>query len=148
MGRFETNGVRTPLTVGLYASRMAFGVTSRMLEAGANMVLTQPNTYHLRQERPVDEAHIGMDALLRGRTEHIPELEFTGEAMLVAAALRANRDGLMRHNRVIEIVDMVMDASVDAELSPLVSDENVQEVQDLIRENTAVIDFFPNSDRK
>jgi hypothetical protein len=118
--------------------------TGLQLEPFASKILTPPDIRTLRQERPFDDAHIGRDAVERGRKEDIPELEFTGEALLVAATLRAKHEASVRPDQVSDIVDMVLDAGIDVDLAPLVSDENADEAKTVIRENTRVIDFFPN----
>lgn len=111
---------------------------------GNSRFLGPPDVQELHRTAPLHQAKLGLAAVSRGRKNDIPELEFTGEAMAVAAVLRANDNPDIPRDEVDQVVGKLIEAGIDPELSPLVPDEQVVQAQQLIRQSSPVIPMFPD----
>lgn len=128
--------------VGKFGYTFTQEVGGMALQALASR-FASPDIEKLHSSAPYHETDIGLAAVHRGRKEDIPELEFTGEALAVAAVLRASRNPNIPRDTVDQVVSKLIEAGIDPELSPLVPDEQAVQAQQLMRQS-APTPLFPN----
>jgi hypothetical protein len=131
---------------GWFAVGFARGLVKAAIQAGGDALLTNPNLDHFRQTSSLHAARLGIKAVVDGRGKEAPELEFFGEATAIRAAVRASRDQETRPRVVDEIVEIIAEAGINPELSPLLGDDEAEEAQKLIEGNNRIIDILPQSE--
>jgi len=141
-GNKEWGWLKVGLELGKSGWNLAQGIGQLTLQSIEEKMATDVNG--IVQNKPLDDARIGMDAIRRGRTQNSPELEFMGEAAVILAAVRAEETPVVPEQNVAYIAGMIAEAGIDPILSPLVADETAQRAEKLLHRNNPVTEIFPN----
>lgn len=98
----------------------------------------------LRQDKPLSDAEVAVDAIETGQQRDIPELEFIGKAALTKALIRAETDPETPGQVTAQLAETAGDVGIDPELVPLLDDDDAQKAKDILHSYDKVKNLFPN----
>jgi hypothetical protein len=102
----------------------------------------------LRRQSPLRKAQIGHLAIKRGKRLDNPELEFTGEALVVQAVVDAAEDPQVADEVVERVTDIALKAGIEPTLSPLVANEVAEQATELLPMQSTIDELFPHQNRQ
>jgi len=124
------------LAHGAYRKAEAYGLVGRTLVT------------RLAQDARLHTAVVGRSAVQRGKKVNDPELQYTGEAMILKEAVRAQEDPNIPQNVREQIVDIAIEEGIDPRLSPLLPDETAERARQLIaRQDNVTMFRKPQNDQ-
>ena len=96
----------------------------------------------LVEDARLHTAVVGRSAIQRGKKVDDPELQFTGEAMVLEAAVKAQDDPNVPENVVEQIVEIAIQEGIDPRLSPLIPDETAEQARQIMVQQDNVTMFY------
>ena len=96
----------------------------------------------LAEDTRLHTAMVGQAAIRRGKKVDDPELQFTGEAMVLEAAVKAQEDPNIPDEVVGQIADIVIEEKIDPRLSPFVPDETAERAREILARQDNVAMFY------
>jgi hypothetical protein len=100
------------------------------------------------QDARLHTAVVGRSAIQRGKKVDDPELQYTGEAMILKEAVKAQEDPNIPEKVREQIVDIAIEEGIDPRLSPLIPDETAEQARQLIaRQDNVTMFRKPQNDQ-
>lgn len=97
----------------------------------------------LKQEKPLSDAAVAVDAIEKGRKLDLPELEYIGEAVLTKTLIRAETNPATPSRVTAQVVDIVQEVGLDPEQVPLLEDDDAAKAKGIMGRYDTVKQLFP-----